>query len=105
MLHEGFYAMNRLAGLRFPSYVTPLHILHLLNTLLLWLFLRRLGINPFAAAGQDTVDVEFSVAFTDEGERLSIRRPTVPVRGTKTSDTAWRPATDWQGIDQRLALL
>src|ERR1700693_3226094 len=48
--HFYFYAMNRLAGLRFPSYVTPLHILHLLNTLLLWLFLRRLGINPFAAA-------------------------------------------------------
>jgi hypothetical protein len=48
--HIYFYAMNRLAGLRFPLYVTPLHVLHLLNTLLLWLFLRRLRINPFAAA-------------------------------------------------------
>jgi hypothetical protein len=48
--HLYFYAMNRVAGLRFPSYVTPLHVLHLVNTLLLWLFLRRLQINPFASA-------------------------------------------------------
>jgi hypothetical protein len=48
--HIYFYAMNRLAGLRFPRYVAPLHFLHLLNTLLLWLLLRRLGINSYAAA-------------------------------------------------------
>jgi hypothetical protein len=48
--HIYFYAMNRLAGLRFPSWITPLHALHLLNTLLLWLLLRRFQINPYAAA-------------------------------------------------------
>jgi len=47
--HFYFYAMNRLAGLRFPSYITPLQALHLINTLLLWLLLLRLRINPFAA--------------------------------------------------------
>jgi hypothetical protein len=48
--HIYFFAMNRLAGLNFPRWVEPLHVLHLVNVLLLWLFLRRLDINPWAAA-------------------------------------------------------
>jgi hypothetical protein len=47
--HFYFFAMNRLAGLDFPKYLIPVHFLHLLNTLLLWILLRRLRLNSFAA--------------------------------------------------------
>jgi hypothetical protein len=47
--HLYFYAMNRLVGLDFPKYVAVLHGLHLLNVMLVWLLLRQLGVNPFAA--------------------------------------------------------
>lgn len=47
--HIYYFALNRLAGLNFPRYVLPLHVLHLLNIMLLWLLLLRLGLNPYAA--------------------------------------------------------
>jgi hypothetical protein len=48
--HSFFEAMNNLAGLDFPKYVVPVHLLHLLNMTLLWLLLRRLGLDIFAAS-------------------------------------------------------
>jgi hypothetical protein len=47
--HLYFFALNRLARLDFAKYVAVVHVLHLLNTLLLFFLLRRLGLNPFAA--------------------------------------------------------
>ncbi len=47
--HIYYFALNRMAGLNFPGYVVPLQALHLLNIMLLWLLLLRLGVNPYAA--------------------------------------------------------
>lgn len=50
--HFTYHALAGLAGLRFPPYVATIHVLHLVNTALLWLLLRRLGLNGWwAAAG------------------------------------------------------
>jgi len=37
-------------GLDFPKYVVVIHAIHLLNVWLVWILLRRLGIQPWAAA-------------------------------------------------------
>ena len=47
--HFYFYAMERLAGLRFVPYIAVLQFFHLCNGLLIWLVLRRLKIHPLAA--------------------------------------------------------
>jgi len=47
--HFFFAVTGRVFGLDFPSYVFPIHALHLLNVWLLWLIARRLGCNVFAA--------------------------------------------------------
>jgi hypothetical protein len=47
--HIYFFTMNRLAGLDFSKYIIPVQCLHLVNTLLLWLLMRRLGLGGFAA--------------------------------------------------------
>ena len=48
--HYYFHAVEELAGLRFPAYVAVIQAFHLLNVLLLWLVVRRLGAPPVAAA-------------------------------------------------------
>lgn len=49
---HGFYKiMGAIAGLQFRPYVAVLQGIHLLNVLLVWLLLRRLGAPPLAAAG------------------------------------------------------
>jgi len=50
--HFYYWAMGRLAGLRFPWYVAVLHTLHLTNVLMLWILIWRLRIRfPAAAVG------------------------------------------------------
>ncbi len=49
--HFYFHALERLAGLHFVPYVAVLQAIHVCNGLLIWLLLRRLKINPFAALG------------------------------------------------------
>ncbi len=49
--HGYFVAMARGVWLDFPPYMTPLFVAHLLNGLLLFLILRRLGIGAWAAMG------------------------------------------------------
>jgi hypothetical protein len=41
--------MENSFGLDFPKYLIPLHALHLLNIWLLWLLMRKLGVDPWAA--------------------------------------------------------
>jgi hypothetical protein len=48
--HFYFAAAGKALGLDFPKYVIPIHAIHLLNVLLLWLLLRRLGADRFAAS-------------------------------------------------------
>ncbi len=48
--HLYFRILSRTAGLDFPYYLLPIHLLHLLNVWLLWLVLRRLGAGYFAAS-------------------------------------------------------
>ncbi len=47
--HFYYKALGAAAGLQFPAYVAVLHLLHLLNVLLLWRVLRRLGASPLGA--------------------------------------------------------
>src|SRR5436190_4932492 len=42
--------MSNTAGLRFPPYIAALQILHVINALLAFLLLRRLGLSTLAAA-------------------------------------------------------
>src|SRR5713226_3361680 len=44
-----YHALETSFNLDFPKYVIPLHALHLLNVWLLWLLIRKLGIEPVAA--------------------------------------------------------
>lgn len=48
--HSFYKALGATAGLHFPPYIAALHLLHLLNAVLVWLLLRRLGAGPLAAA-------------------------------------------------------
>jgi hypothetical protein len=48
--HFYFHAAGRAFGTDFRKYVVPIHAIHLLNALLLWLLLRRLGADAFAAS-------------------------------------------------------
>ena len=48
--HFYFYLMSRLAGLRFPWYVAVIHGLHFATVILIWLVLRRLGLDWLGAA-------------------------------------------------------
>src|SRR5512144_1677041 len=41
--HFYYKALGAAAGLRFPPYLAVLHLLHLLNALLVWQVLRKLG--------------------------------------------------------------
>ena len=46
-----FYkAMGSLAGFHFAAYIAILQAFHIATALLLWLFLRRLGLRPAPAA-------------------------------------------------------
>ena len=47
--HIYFALMGRAFGLDFPPYMTPILAIHLVNALLLWLLLRRLGIDGWPA--------------------------------------------------------
>jgi hypothetical protein len=47
--HLYFALMGKKFGLDFPPYVTPIFAIHLLNTLLLYLLMRRLGIKQWCA--------------------------------------------------------
>jgi hypothetical protein len=47
--HLYFALMGRKFGLDFPPYMTPIFVIHLVNALLLWLLMRRLGIMPWCA--------------------------------------------------------
>jgi hypothetical protein len=47
--HVFFLLMERVAKLDFPKYIIPVHALHLMNLVLVWLLLRRLDIPPLAA--------------------------------------------------------
>jgi hypothetical protein len=48
--HFYFHAVEAVAGLNFPVYVSVLQALHIVNVWLLWLIVRRLGAAPLAAA-------------------------------------------------------
>jgi hypothetical protein len=48
--HYYFHAVEEVAGLEFPVYVTVIHGFHLLNVWLLWLVARRLGAGTVASA-------------------------------------------------------
>jgi hypothetical protein len=48
--HFTYHVLANTAGLRFPPYVGTIHVLHLANTVLLWLLLRRLGLSGWRAA-------------------------------------------------------
>ena len=48
--HLYFRILGQAAGLRFPPYIFVLHAIHLLNVCLLYLLLRRLGLEMFAAS-------------------------------------------------------
>jgi hypothetical protein len=48
--HFYFYALGKLFGLDFPKYVAVIHLLHLLNVVLLWMLLRKLGAARESAA-------------------------------------------------------
>jgi hypothetical protein len=45
-----YYVMENSFGLDFPKYPVPLHALHLLNIWLVWVLLRKLGMNLLAAS-------------------------------------------------------
>lgn len=45
-----YYAMDKLFGMDFPKYIAVIHALHLLNGVLLWLVIRKLGIGRVAAS-------------------------------------------------------
>lgn len=62
--HLYFRIMSRAAGLGFPNYVWPLHLLHLLNVWLLWMVLRSMGASPFAA-GAGALFFAFNLAVFD----------------------------------------
>jgi hypothetical protein len=47
--HLYFALMGRRYGLDFPPYITPLFAIHLLNALLLYLLMRKLGVNLWCA--------------------------------------------------------
>ncbi len=47
--HIYFALMGRAFGLDFPPYMTPIFAIHLINALLLWLLLRKLGIDDWPA--------------------------------------------------------
>ena len=48
--HFVYYAMERLAQLNFPPYIALIQGIHLINTLLIWLLIRRLGATVLAAS-------------------------------------------------------
>ncbi|MBK5291795.1 MAG: hypothetical protein JJE04_08995, partial [Acidobacteriia bacterium] len=48
--HFTFHVLGRTAGLDFRWYVLLIQCLHLVNTLLVWLLLRRLSLPPLASA-------------------------------------------------------
>lgn len=62
--HGVYFVMQRLAGLHFPAYIALIQILHLLNTLLLWLILRRFGM-PILAASAGALFFAFELAVFD----------------------------------------
>lgn len=62
--HFVYYAMERLAGLNFPRYITLIQTMHLLNVLLVWVLLRRLGATTVAACG-GTLFFVFEMASFD----------------------------------------
>jgi hypothetical protein len=62
--HLYFRIMSGVAGLDFPPYLPPIHLLHLLNVWLLWMVLRNLGASPFAA-GAGALFFAFHMAVFD----------------------------------------
>ena len=45
-----FWVAEKAFGLQFPGYLVPVHLFHLLNVLLVWLLVRRLGASFFASS-------------------------------------------------------
>jgi hypothetical protein len=62
--HFYFFALSHLAGLNYGAYVGVLQLAHLLNVLLLFLLLRRLGF-AFGAAAAGTLFFGFEMAVFD----------------------------------------
>lgn len=62
--HFYYKALGTAAGLRFPPYLAVIHLLHLLNALLVWHVLRRLGASTLAA-GAGTALFAFHMACFD----------------------------------------
>lgn len=59
-----YYVMGKLFGWDFPKYIAAIHMLHLLNGVLLWLVIRKLGMG-FAAASIGTFFFVFQGALLD----------------------------------------
>ena len=61
--HLYFALMGRKFGLDFPPYLTPIFAIHLLNALLLWLLMRKLGISQWCAIAATAFFVLSASAF------------------------------------------
>ncbi len=62
--HFTYYVLANTAGLQFRPYVGTIHLLHFANAVLLWLLLRRLGLDGWRA-GVGTVFFIFNMALFD----------------------------------------
>lgn len=62
--HVFYRWMGRAAGLNFPPYIFAIHAFHLVNVVLLWFVMLRLGVSP-AAAGAGALFFIFHVAVFD----------------------------------------
>ena len=58
----------------------------------------------FATGCGDCIDIKFAVALADEGERLAVGRPTMPVRRRLLRDPAWRSTSDGDDVNERLVI-
>ena len=61
--HFYFAAMGRSFGLNFPPYITVIFTIHLVNALLLYLLIRKLGISSWHALAAATFFVFSAAAF------------------------------------------
>ena len=62
--HLFYHWMNEFAGLDFRRYIAAIHFLHIINVLVLWLVLRKLGFE-FAASIAGTLFFAFEIAVFD----------------------------------------
>ena len=62
--HFTYHLLANTAGLRFPPYIGLIHLLHIANASLIWLLLRRLGLDGWRA-GVGAVFFLFNMALFD----------------------------------------